>query len=407
MSLHRSLLPVLSLALFALFAGCDRSDAPPSTDKSAAAPAAGPSAEVAEAASTAVKANVTRAPFGAAPDGTNVELFTMTNAGGMQVQATNYGGAVTSIKVRDRSGALGDVALGFTSMEGYRDNSPYLGVVVGRYANRIAGAQFKLDGRTYKLPANDGPNTLHGGVKGFDKVVWKAEPFERPGEVGVVLTHVSPDGDQGFPGTLSARVTYTLTDRNEFAIDYHATTDKTTVVNLTQHTYFNLAGEGSGPVLDHQLMLNADRYSPVDSKLIPAAEPANVDGTPFDFRTAHAIGERINADHPQLKFGKGYDHNFVINRQNDELVLAARVEEPTTGRVMEVHTTEPGVQLYTGNHLDGKLMGKAGKAYGERGGLCLETQHFPDSPNKPSFPSTTLKPGEEYRSRTVYAFSTL
>jgi aldose 1-epimerase len=396
----------LSLAFFALLAGCDRSEAPPRADQSAA-PAAGPAAEVAEAASTAVKANVTRAPFGAAADGTSVELFTMTNAGGMQVQATNYGGAVTSIKVRDRSGALGDVALGFASMEGYRDNSPYLGVIVGRYANRIAGAQFRLDGRTYKLPANDGSNTLHGGVKGFDKVVWKAEPFERPGEVGVVLTHVSPDGDQGFPGTLSARVTYTLTDRNELAIDYHATTDKTTVVNLTQHTYFNLAGEGSGAVLDHQLMLNADRYTPVDAKLIPAGEPANVDGTPFDFRTAHAIGERINADHPQLKIGKGYDHNFVINRQNEELVLAARVEEPTTGRVMEVHTTEPGVQLYTGNHLDGKLMGKAGKPYRERGGFCLETQHYPDSPNKPSFPSTTLKPGEEYRSRTVYAFSTL
>jgi aldose 1-epimerase len=407
MWLHRSILTVLSLAFFAFFAGCDRSEAPQRADESSEAPAAGPATDVAEAASTAVKANVTRAPFGAAPDGTNVELFTMTNAGGMQVEATNYGGTVTSIKVRDRSGALGDVALGFSSMEGYRDNSPYLGVIVGRYANRIARAQFKLEGRTYKLPANDGPNTLHGGVKGFDKVAWKAEPFERPGEVGVVLTHVGPDGDQGFPGTLSARVTYTLTDRNEFAIDYYATTDKTTVVNLTQHTYFNLAGEGSGPVLDHQLTLNADRYTPVDSKLIPTGELANVDGTPFDFRTAHAIGERIHADHPQLKIGKGYDHNFVINRQNDALVLAARVEEPTTGRVMEVHTTEPGVQLYTGNHLDGKLMGKAGKAYGERGGFCLETQHFPDSPNKPSFPSTTLKPGEEYRSRTVYAFSTL
>jgi aldose 1-epimerase len=407
MPLHRSIAPVLLLALFASFAGCDRSEAPQHADKSARAPAAGPTTDVADAASTAVKANVTRAPFGAAPDGVNVELFTMTNAGGMQVQATNYGGTVTSIKVRDRSGALGDVALGFPSMEGYHDNSPYLGVIVGRYANRIANAQFKLEGRTYKLPANDGPNTLHGGVRAFDKVVWKAEPFERPGEAGVELTHVSPDGNEGFPGTLSARVTYTLTDRNEFVIDYHATTDKISVVNLTQHTYFNLAGEGSGPVLAHQLTLNADRYTPVDSKLIPTGELANVHGTPFDFRTAHAIGERINAGHRQLKLGKGYDHNFVINRQNDELVLAARVEEPTTGRVLEVHTTEPGVQLYTGNHLDGKLVGKAGKPYGERTGFCLETQHFPDSPNKPSFPSTTLKPGEEYKSRTVYAFSTL
>jgi aldose 1-epimerase len=403
MLLRRSILPSLGLTLFALLAACDRSEAPQRGD----APAAKPSAEVADAASTAIKANVTRAPFGAAPDGAPVELFTMTNAGGMQVQATNYGGAVTSIKVRDRNGALGDVALGFPTMDGYHENSPYLGVIVGRYANRIGNAQFKLAGRTHKLPANDGPNTLHGGVKGLDKVVWKAEPFERPGEAGIVLTYVSPDGDQGFPGTLSARVTYTLTDRNEWAIDYHATTDKTTVVNLTQHTYFNLAGEGSGPVLDHQLTLHADRYTPVDAKLIPTGELASVEGTPFDFRTPHAIGERINAEDPQLKMGKGYDHNFVINRQGDGLVLTARVEEPTTGRVLEVHTTEPGVQLYTGNHLDGKLIGKAGKPYGERSGFCLETQHFPDSPNRASFPSTTLKPGEEYNSRTVYTFSTL
>jgi aldose 1-epimerase len=393
----------LSLALLAFGAGCDRAEAPQRPEN---APTAS-TTEVADAASTAVKANVTRAPFGAAPDGAGVELFTMTNAGGMQVQATNYGATITSIKVRDRSGALGDVVLGFSSMESYHANAPYLGVVVGRYANRIANAQFKLDGKTHKLPANDGPNTLHGGLKGFDKVAWRPEPFERPGEAGVVLTHVSPDGDQGFPGTLTARVTYTLTDRNELAIDYHATTDGATVVNLTQHAYFNLAGEGAGPVLDHQLTLNADRYTPVNSRLIPTGELANVDGTPFDFRTAHAIGERINAGHPQLRFGKGYDHNFVINRQNDDLVLAARVEEPTSGRVMEVHTTEPGVQLYTGNHLDGKLVGKAGKTYGERSGFCLETQHFPDSPNQPSFPSTTLKPGEEYKSRTVYAFSTL
>ena len=350
---------------------------------------------------------MTRAPFGAAPDGTAIELFTLTNAGGMQVQATNYGGVITSIKVRDRSGALGDVTLGFDSMAAYRDNSPHFGAIVGRYANRIGGARFTLDGRTYKLAANNGPNTLHGGVKGFDTVVWAAEPFDKPGEVGVVFTHTSPDGDEGFPGALTLRVTYTLTDRNELAFDFHATTDKPTVVNLTQHAYFNLAGEGSGDVLGHELMINADRYTPVDATMIPTGELASVADTPFDFRTKTPIGARISAEHPQLKLGKGYDHNFVINRQGADLVLAARVEEPTSGRVMEVHTTEPGIQLYTGNHLDGTFIGKAGRPYGERSGFCLETQHFPDSPNKPSFPTTTLRPGEEFKSKTVYTFGVM
>jgi aldose 1-epimerase len=399
---RRSFLTVFMLALLVGLAGCKKSEAP-----RAEAPPSTPTTEVSDAAATVNKANITRAPFGSAPDGATVELFTMTNAGGMQVQATNYGGIVTSIKVRDRDGALGDVTLGFDSMDDYHKNSPYLGAIIGRYANRIGGARFELDGRTYKLAANNGPNTLHGGVKGFDKVVWAAEPFQRQGEVGVVFTHTSPDGDEGFPGALTLRVTYTLTDRNELAFDFHGTTDKPTVVNLTQHAYFNLAGEGSRDVLDHVLTINADRYTPVDANLIPTGALASVAGTPLDFRTATPIGARINTEHPQLKLGKGYDHNFVINRQGSELVLAARVEEPQSGRVMEVHTTEPGVQLYTGNHLDGALVGKSGKPYGERHGFCLETQHFPDSPNKPSFPTTTLRPGEEYNSKTVYTFSVL
>jgi aldose 1-epimerase len=403
MSTRRMILSSFLAALVAGFGlvGCGKQEAQRRVD---AAPAESPT-PVSDAATTTNKANVTRAPFGALPDGAAVELFTLTNAGGMQIQATNYGGIVTAIKVRDRNGALGDVTLGYDSLEGYLKSSPYFGAIVGRYANRIGGAKFSLEGRTYKLAANNGPNTLHGGLKAFDKVVWNAEPFEKAGEVGVVFRHTSPDGDEGFPGALTMSVTYTLTDRNELAFDFLATTDKPTVVNLTQHAYFNLKGEGSGDVLDHTLMINADRYTPVDASLIPTGELASVANTPFDFRTKTAIGARINADHPQLKLGKGYDHNFVINGGGKELVLAARVEEPSSGRVMEVHTTEPGVQLYTGNHLDGSIVGKAERPYGERSGFCLETQHFPDSPNKPSFPTTTLRSGEEFRSRTVYAFS--
>jgi len=350
---------------------------------------------------------MTRSPFGSLPDGTALELYTFRNASGMEVSVTNYGGIITSLKVPDRNGALGDVTLGYESIDGYLKSSPYFGALIGRYGNRIGNAQFTLDGTTYKLPANDGPNTLHGGVKGFDKVVWNAEPFEREGERGVVFTYTSPDGEEGFPGTLQARVTYTLTDNNELAFDYHATTDKPTVVNLTQHAYFNLAGDGSGDILGHELTINADRYTPVDKNLIPTGELASVAGTPFDFRTKNTIGARINDDHPQLKAGGGYDHNFVLNRSGDGLVLAARVEEPKTGRVMEVHTTEPGLQFYSGNFLDGSIIGKQGHVYAHRTGFCLETQHFPDSPNKPSFPSTTLRPGEEYTSRTVYTFSTM
>lgn len=350
---------------------------------------------------------MSREPFGTLPDGTAVELFTLRNASGMEVKVTNYGGIITELKVPDRDGKIDDITLGYDNLDGYLKSSPYFGALIGRYGNRIGKAQFKLDGNTYKLPANDGPNTLHGGTTGFDKVVWQAEPFEREGERGIVFTYTSPDGDQGFPGTLNAKVTYTLTDNNELTFDYEATTDKPTVVNLTQHAYFNLAGDGSGDILGHELMINADRYTPVDAQLIPTGELAKVEGTPFDFRTKKPIGEGVDAAHEQIKRGGGYDHNFVLNRAGEGLELAARVEEPKTGRVMEVFTTEPGVQFYSGNFLDGSITGKNGHVYNKRYGLCLETQHFPDSPNQPSFPSTRLDPGQTYSSKTVYRFSTM
>lgn len=348
---------------------------------------------------------VTRAPFGTLPDGTAADLYTVTNANGIEMRVTNYGGIITSLKVPDRTGQLGDVVLGYDELSGYLTSSPYFGAIVGRYGNRIGGARFTLDGTTYTLLANNGPNALHGGKVGFDKVVWQAEPFTRAGEAGLVFTHIGPDGHEGFPGRLSTRVTYTLTDRNELAFDYEATTDKATPVNLTQHTYFNLAGKGD--VLAHVLTLNADRYTPVDKTLIPTGDLAQVAGTPFDFRTPVAIGARIDAPHPQIAFGGGYDHNYVLNRTGDGLTSAARVTEPTSGRVLELRTTEPGVQFYTGNFLDGSIVGKGGQRYEKRAAFCLETQHFPDSPNKPTFPSTILRPGSTYKSRTVFAFSTL
>ncbi len=354
----------------------------------------------------APKANVTTSSFGKLPDGTAVDLFTLTNAKGTKLRVTNYGGIITSLEVADRKGQLGDVVLGHETLEGYVKAHPYFGAIVGRYGNRIAKGRFTIDETTYKLAVNNGPNHLHGGLKGFDKVVWKATPFEREGEVGVIFTHVSPDGDEGYPGRLDARVTYALNDANELAIDYHAKTDKATHVNLTQHSYFNLAGDGSGDVLGHELTLNADRYTPVDATLIPTGTLAPVDGTPFDFRKPTAIGARIDAAHPQIKHGGGYDHNFVTNRTGGEMALVARVREAGTGRVMEVRSTEPGVQFYTGNFLDGSITGKAGHVYGKRTGFCLETQHFPDSPNQPSFPSTLLRPDGEYKTRTVFAFST-
>ena len=369
----------------------------PATNNTDTAPAPAPVA--------AAKASITHKPFGTLADGTSVELYTLKNAAGAEVDITNFGGIVTSIKVPDRDGKLADVVLGYDTLEGYAKNPSHFGSTIGRYANRIAKAQFKLDGKTYKLAANNGVNTLHGGLKGFDKMVWQADAFEKPDSVGVVLTYTSPDGEEGYPGTLATRVTFTFTNANELAVDYSATTDKPTVLNFTNHSYFNLAGEGSGDVLGHVLTLNSDRYTPANATLIPTGELASVTGTPFDFRTATALGARIDADDPQLKLGNGYDHNFVINRAGNELALAARVEEPKSGRVLEVRTTEPGVQLYTANHLDGSDAGKSGHAYAKNSAFCLETQHYPDSPNQSSFPSTTLRPGETFQSRTVYRFS--
>lgn len=345
---------------------------------------------------------VTRAPFGTMPDGTAIEIFTLRNAAGIELKAINYGGIITSLRVPDRAGTLDDIVLGFDRLDGYLKEHPFFGAIIGRYGNRIAKGRFSLGGQTYTLATNNGPNHLHGGNKGFDKVAWRAEPVA--GRNALTFTRTSPDGEEGYPGTLTVEVTYTLTDKNELVVDYRATTDKLTVVNLTQHSYFNLAGQASGDILGHQLMLNADRYTPVDETLIPTGERALVTGTPFDFRRPTAIGARIGDAHPQLKNGLGYDHNWVLNRSGSGLQLAARVIEPKSGRMMEIRTTEPGIQFYSGNFLDGTLAGKGGAVYRHRTGFCLETQHFPDSPNRPSFPSTVLKPGQEYRTSTVFTF---
>ena len=351
-------------------------------------------------ASTAVE----RAPFGTTDSGQQVEQFTFRNAHGITAKAITYGGIITSLETPDRNGSMGDIVLGFDSLAPYPRQSPYFGAIIGRYGNRIAHGRFTIDGQAYQLPTNDGPNSLHGGDKGFDKVVWNAEPFEHDTDRGVVFTYTSPDGEMGYPGTLQATVTYTLTDDDELIFDYHATTDKATPVNLTQHSYFNLAGAGNGTILDHELMIAASAFTPVDSTLIPTGEIRPVEGTPFDFRTPTAIGARIDADDQQIARGPGYDHNFVLDRTGDGLQLAARVSDPSSGRTLEIRTTEPAIQFYSGNFLDGTITGKGGKVYEPRGGFCLETQHYPDSPNEPSFPSTILRPGEEYRSRTVLAF---
>ncbi|UCD25831.1 MAG: galactose mutarotase [Gemmatimonadota bacterium] len=350
-------------------------------------------------------AAVTREEFGELTDGTSVDVFTLTNMDGMVVRAITYGGIITSLRVPDRDGQIDDVVLGFDDLAGYLSEHPYFGAIIGRYGNRIAGGRFTLDGQEYTLATNNDPNHLHGGITGFDKVVWQAESFERDDSVGVVFTYSSAAGEEGYPGKLDVRVTYTLTENaNELVFDYYAVTDAPTPVNLTQHSYFNLAGDGSGNVVGHELTINADHYTPVDSTLIPSGEIAPVVGTPFDFRTATAIGARIDQEDEQLRHGSGYDHNFVLNRSDGPLTHAVLVYEPQTGRTMDVYTAEPGIQFYAGNFLDGSITGKAGNVYGHRSGFCLETQHFPDSPNKPEFPSTILRPGEEYRTRTIYVF---
>jgi aldose 1-epimerase len=347
---------------------------------------------------------VKKQAFGTTSDGAAVEQYTLTNANGMQAGILTYGGTIASLTAPDRTGKFGDVVLGLDDVAAYQKGTAFFGALIGRYGNRIGHAQFMLEGKAYTLIPNDNGNTLHGGSQGFDKHVWTATPGASPDGQTLELAYISKDGEQGFPGTLTAKVVYTLTEKNELKIEYSATTDKPTVLNLTNHSYFNLAGQGEGDVLSHEVMIDADRYTPVDDHLIPTGELSPVAGTPFDFTKSTAIGARIEQDNPQIKFGKGYDHNWVLNKTGAALTKAAEVHESKTGRIMEVWTTEPALQFYTGNFLDGTLKGK-GKTYPRRGAFCMETQHYPDSPNKPAFPTTELKPGEIYHTTTIYKFS--
>jgi len=341
--------------------------------------------------------------FGKTEDGQQTYLYILTNKNGMEAAITNYGGSVVTLKVPDRTGKVDDVVLGYDKLEDYEAGKAYFGATVGRYANRIAHARFTLDGVTYTLPKNDGDNHLHGV---FNKRVWNAKDVSGSDGQALELTYVSKDGEDGFPGNLSVKVVYTLTEQNELKIDYSATTDEDTVLNLTNHCYFNLSGQGNGDILQQQIMIRADRFTPVDATLIPTGELRSVKGSPFDFTTSTVIGARIDQDDPQLKLGKGYDHNWVLNNGTaGSLYIAAQAYDPHSGRLLEVSTTEPGLQLYTGNFLDG-IRGKGGKVYNRRYAFCLETQHFPDSPNHPQFPSTVLKPGQRFQSTTVYKFST-
>lgn len=342
--------------------------------------------------------------FGVTADGIPVEQFTLTNARGMAVSVIGYGGIVVSLRVPDRNRYSADVVLGFDSLEGYLTQTDYFGALIGRCCNRIGSGRFSLDGRTHQLSVNAGPHHLHGGFRGFDKVRWQVEPFALAAASGLRLRHTSPDGEEGYPGTLQVQTEYLLTEDNELILTHEATTDAPTPVNLTQHSCFNLAGAGRGDILGHELMIEADRFTPVHPSLIPTGEIAPVDGTPFDFRRPAAIGARIHQPHPQLQYGQGYDHNFVLRRAGPGLAHAARAVEPVTGRTLDLFTTEPGLQLYTGNFLDGTARGKGGRQYGPRAGFCLEPQHYPDSPNHPAFPSIILRKGQLYRSRTVFAF---
>ncbi len=349
---------------------------------------------------------VEQAVFGTTPDGRQVDVFTLTNGKGLRARIITLGGAVLSLEAPDRDGKIADIVLGFEDVAGYlSEANPYFGALIGRVGNRVAKGRFTLDGTEYVLPTNDGPNQLHGGPVGFDKAVWAAEPVEEPGAVGVKLTYVSADGDQGYPGAVTCTVVYRLTEAGALTLDYAATADKATPVNLTHHSYFNLAGHDAGPILDHVARIAASRYTPVDETLIPIGELAPVAGTPFDFTQPKPIGRDITRDDVQLARGGGYDHNFVLDREgaeDGELAFAARVVDPKSGRQIEVYTTEPGMQLYTGNFLDGTITGKGGAVYEHRNAFCLETQHFPDGPNQPTFPSIILRPGETYAHRTEY-----
>ncbi len=344
-----------------------------------------------------------RALFGVLANGDSVHVYTLTNDNGIVLRALDYGGVIQSLRTPDRSGQSADIVLGFDTLAKYVKDSPYFGAIIGRFANRIARGHFTLDGKTYTLAINNGPNALHGGLVGFDKVIWNADPFTTDSSAGIVWTHTSPDGDQGYPGTLKLRVTYTLTDANELVINYEATTDKPTIINLTNHCYFNLAGAGHGNILDELVMINADSMTPIDSTEIPTGKVVSVAGTPFDFRIPTTIGARINEPNQQLKFAGGYDHNFVLNRSDSGLTHAARVVDPTTGRTLDVYTSQPGLQFYTGNFLDGSFSGIGG-VYVRRAGFTLETQHYPDSPNHPNFPSVVLRPGETFHSTTIFKF---
>ena len=356
-------------------------------------------------ASVASPASITEKPFGKTKEGTPVTIYTLRNSRGAAATITNYGGIVVSLNVPDRSGKLGDVVLGYDNLSDYIKATPYFGALIGRYGNRIAKGEFELDGKHYKLAVNNGVNSLHGGLKGFDKVVWKARPQLAKSGPALELQYVSKDGEEGYPGELSVKALYTLTENNELKLDYTATTDKATIVNLTHHSYFNLAGAGSGDILSHLVTINAKRFTPVDKTLIPTGELRPVEGTPFDFRKPQTIGSRIETNDQQLKFGGGYDHNWIVRMKPGRLALMAKVSDPSSGRVLEVLSTEPGLQFYSGNFLDGTNIGKGGKVYRFRNAFCMEPQHFPDSPNKPQFPSVVLKPGEIFKSTIVYRFS--
>jgi len=351
------------------------------------------------------KPSVKKGFWGKTGDGKTVEIYTLKNSKGAETQIITYGGAVVSLKVPDKNGKFADVVLGYDSIADYEKNQSYIGALIGRYGNRIAKGKFSLDGKEYVLAKNNGENHLHGGPKGYDKVVWSARSFINKNGANLELTYLSKDGEEGYPGNLNIKVVYSLTENNELKIVYSATTDKNTVINLTHHSYFNLAGAGSGDILNHQLTLYADNFTPTDDGSIPNGELKSVKGTPFDFLTATAIGTRINETDEQLKFGNGYDHNWVLNKTDNSLTLAATVFEPTSGRVLEVLTTERGLQFYAGNYLDGAIKGKSGQNYPRRTGFCLEAQNFPDAPNKPNFPSSVLKKGEVYSQRTIYKFS--